>query len=646
MAFNKRTWKGRQGTGLNKFSINGATPVPVINQPDSVTEQGDALSAGNLNDLEDRIYDAFDDIADGTQVVGKANADASGNVITATYETKSDASDLKDAIQGNAQRIENLEVAVSGSLVQTNTDATMANTKVITNANSILPWAILKRVGAMAVAWNQLQYNGNFASSDGWINGIVSDGHIEGSANASSYWQPFNNINKPTIIQGHIYYIKAKLKAISGLASGTTTYVLRINGSSSTYNAVTKVITSIPNGTSVILEGLHTANANTSGIDVPLFWGVFNDTNNFVAQWSECIIVDLTAMNEYDSTLTDAQNIAKFRAKYPASYYPYNTGEIIPLNPSGFKVVKFNQFDEVTELGALNGNTGANYPSTDSLRSANYIPVIPSTMYYGKIPVAWMNIYYYRADKSFITGASTTKVANSTFTTHAEAYFIRLEINSGYGTTYHNDICVNISGTKDGTYEPYEASTIDTSFTSDYKYVNESCHDYSENVLVNGVMRREEHLIVGSYTFTGNETGYSSASVGRVYLSVVTQIIKIPSSRNDKANILCAGWIPIDDNHLESNSMQISVGASGHIGFCLTKTTEAGSVDALKAYLQSHETTIYFELATPSTPTLHDPIPNIPCEDGTTITAITPQTDLVNSIDVPSTIAYMTKIGG
>ena len=59
MAYQRKTWKGRQGTGLNKFSINGATPVTVINQPDSITEQGDALSAGNMNDLEDRIANEF-----------------------------------------------------------------------------------------------------------------------------------------------------------------------------------------------------------------------------------------------------------------------------------------------------------------------------------------------------------------------------------------------------------------------------------------------------------------------------------------------------------------------------------------------------------------------------------------------------------
>lgn len=75
MAFNKRTWKGRQGTGLNKFSINGATPVTIVNQPDTLTEVGDALSAGNLNDLETRIGDEFD-IVETPAVISDAEIDA------------------------------------------------------------------------------------------------------------------------------------------------------------------------------------------------------------------------------------------------------------------------------------------------------------------------------------------------------------------------------------------------------------------------------------------------------------------------------------------------------------------------------------------------------------------------------------------
>jgi hypothetical protein len=55
MAFQKKDWQARQGTGLNKFSINGAAPVTLVNVPDSVSIPGDAFSRENMNDLETRI---------------------------------------------------------------------------------------------------------------------------------------------------------------------------------------------------------------------------------------------------------------------------------------------------------------------------------------------------------------------------------------------------------------------------------------------------------------------------------------------------------------------------------------------------------------------------------------------------------------
>lgn len=61
MAFLKRTWLARIGTGLNKFLIgdkDGEGKQTLTNSPDSVTQQGDVISAENLNDLEDRIETA------------------------------------------------------------------------------------------------------------------------------------------------------------------------------------------------------------------------------------------------------------------------------------------------------------------------------------------------------------------------------------------------------------------------------------------------------------------------------------------------------------------------------------------------------------------------------------------------------------
>ena len=59
MAYTKHTWKERLGTGLNKFkdTITG-TIMALVNQPDSVTQEGTPLRADWLNEMEQGIFDA------------------------------------------------------------------------------------------------------------------------------------------------------------------------------------------------------------------------------------------------------------------------------------------------------------------------------------------------------------------------------------------------------------------------------------------------------------------------------------------------------------------------------------------------------------------------------------------------------------
>lgn len=62
MAYERRTWYQRLGQGLNKFLIgekDAEGKQELTNAPDSITQQGDVISADNLNDLEDRIGNAF-----------------------------------------------------------------------------------------------------------------------------------------------------------------------------------------------------------------------------------------------------------------------------------------------------------------------------------------------------------------------------------------------------------------------------------------------------------------------------------------------------------------------------------------------------------------------------------------------------------
>ena len=84
MAFVKRTWLARLGIGLNKFIIgekDAQNKQTLTNSPDSVTQEGDTISAQNLNDLEDRIEAGFNEKQD-TLTFDTMPIDGSTNPVT------------------------------------------------------------------------------------------------------------------------------------------------------------------------------------------------------------------------------------------------------------------------------------------------------------------------------------------------------------------------------------------------------------------------------------------------------------------------------------------------------------------------------------------------------------------------------------
>ena len=582
---------------------------PELTTPDYVELSIDLSEYARIVDIQDGNIQAG--------VAVKAFQDAMGRAIITTYETKADASDLKSAIQGNSQRIENLEVAVSGSLVQTNTDATMANTKTITNANEILPWAILKRVGARAVAWNQLLNKVNLRPSStqsdiSCTNNEDGTFTIAGTATADSYTYLYSgsivlNPSHKYLVFGNSYMM------VTVTVNGSTTYFSPSTDLISGASELKQIFNRITNGSTVS----YTVGA--------------------------CIF-DLTAMGEYDSTLTDAQNIAKFRAKFPASYYPYNTGEIIPLNPSAFKVVGKQKWDEEWEEGQLNSTTGQPESGNNRIRSKNFISVEPSTAYYGFFgslsSVYDAVMFCYDINKQYL-GFVSAGLANNSNTTLANTHYIKFYY---IGSTYNHDIMICLNSVTDKTYEEYKETTIDTSFTSDYKYVNESCHDYSENVLVNGVMRREEHIVAGEDVITNSNVEIDTTrtnSTRTVFRLTPSKPVLYPVAYSDSKDtvpyLMMAGFTPVAQNSTWASGM-ISSRFEDKLIYIITEPDVT-----LGSFLTTYGGhNVLYEVA--ESTSLHDPISNIPCEDGTTVQAVTPQTDLVNSIDVPSTIAYMTKI--
>jgi len=67
--YKKTSWKARHGTGLNKFTETerSGNTVVLTNTPDSISEPGTPFSVDNMNNIEDGIYRAHNDIASEVQ---------------------------------------------------------------------------------------------------------------------------------------------------------------------------------------------------------------------------------------------------------------------------------------------------------------------------------------------------------------------------------------------------------------------------------------------------------------------------------------------------------------------------------------------------------------------------------------------------
>ena len=173
-------------------------------------------------------------------------------------------------------------------------------------------------------------------------------------------------------------------------------------------------------------------------------------------------ICDLTQM--FGSTIADyiytletshtGDGVAWFRKLFPKPYYAYNAGELMSVQAASHKMTGFNQWDEEWELGGYSTSNGQKAADNTRIRNKNYIPCLPNTTYCNSSP-ATMIVLYYDAGKNFISYEGV--LTNITFTTPSNCGYINFYMATAYGTTYNNDICINLhwDGERDGEYEPY-----------------------------------------------------------------------------------------------------------------------------------------------------------------------------------------------
>lgn len=399
-----------------------------------------------------------------------------------------------------------------------------------------------KIIGA-SVAFNQLVQNGNFA--DGTTKWETDSVSISVSSGVLSITNTGNNganckqRNLP-FVSGHKYLVSADISS-SDLTScntmiydGVSSIYLTNSNLTSTFKHYDGIVVATNTGTNGQLQLFRTTSAISGTVN-------YKNVNMF----------DLTQM--LGSTLADyiynleqatsGAGVSLFKSLgFNKPYYDYNAGSLLSSKPVSKKVVGFNQWDEEIRNGYYS-NDGIFHALESSIANKNPIPVLPDTEYYCYSASTYI-IIIFTYDKNFNFINRITGAKNSTFTTPSNCYYIAFCNAYGEGGAYGNDICINISDAdKNGTYEPYSATTYD--FTGERKvwrryrnYTIDNTTTIINQTTLSNVVRytfvtlNEEQVISGGSCLSDrliNDNSYSgdyphfyidntAANKGRVYV--------------------------------------------------------------------------------------------------------------------------------
>ena len=325
--------------------------------------------------------------------------------------------------------------------------------------NSYYPYCEgrLVNLGGYGVKWNQNVENGDFSNGNSGWSGItsVSSGVATKilASTGSSATAPIGQNKQYTINHKYLFIATVKsnnsatritLSPTGASSDGSTEYAYYGD-----WTTIRYIWTGVEReGSKLVIRGNNSLDPNT---DI-----------NFSIKNVMCI--DLTEMFGPGSEPT----LEEFEAMFPDEYYEYNEGTEMNIfdaatgdNKLGLESTGFNQWDE-------QWNTYGSY----RIESTNFIPVIQGKTYYFKFPTDSRNVYLYDRNKNSLGSATLT---NNKFTVDNGVAFIKFNIGSSISPvlTYNNDICINISSSRDGEYEPYKKDTLDLDWVRNIEYTPE-----------------------------------------------------------------------------------------------------------------------------------------------------------------------------
>ena len=264
----------------------------------------------------------------------------------------------------------------------------------------------------------------------------------------------------------------------------------------------------------------------------------------------------LTFRNTDSSAITENFTCQIEKGSTATAYAPYSN--ICPISGRQSVTVTragVNVWDEVWEVGGIDGETGQNLGNTDRIRSKNYIAVYPGTAYYFGYSDSRAASFYvceYDVSKTFIKRTFTDK--NTVFTVGSNCRYIRFFIYSAVPiTTYDNNISINYPST-DHDYHPGTVASIEVQ-------LGQTVYGGTVDV-VSGVMTVDRAIVdLGTLKWK-----YTAASNGVFYADLPKEAKRIIGTTGS----LCSMFRPTtgsDWQHL-SNGDYILRDELSAVGYC------------------------------------------------------------------------------
>ena len=625
------SYDGSKWTLDSSTVILGDYGITVVGTPAS----GDAVTVAVKENTGGLLVDLLADIAELSDAVNKkANTDGYYSSLGA----------------GTADQLNSPDGTIDNSAF---TFRTTAGSESVTTGN-----ARIKSIRGKTIVWNQLMDKSEF-QSNATINGVTFTNNGDGSITV-------NGTADPAIVYYRVgaaisVSVGHKLLIASGISGGGWGSYLMYDDANLDHN-------------SFDVSGIgkiYTAGASFAA----LYISIDKDytANNLVFKPQ---LFDLTQMFGAGN---EPATVAEFRAMFPKDYYEYNAGQLLSAKPSGMVTAGFNQLklsgrtevsDDRTPASvytdvdsdvfykgfAANGYLQASriekYAISDSSISLKGtadaygigIPTraFPNTAYHIHITGtgAYVRVSYLDSRKEII-GFTDTENPIDSFTTPANcAYMIIVFLARPAGTEISfENICVNLSwsGSKNGTYEPYEKRTraVDTAtyFPNGMRSAG-SAYDEMD------FERRKAIKRIGVVDLGSLNWFYEPTTPNERFVASVDGIKIVSGSA--KGNLVCSKYTTtsVDDVYSHTADKTIAVhNTTEQVWVYDTAYTDAATFKAAMSGVM-----LYYELATPTEFDIPDTVSNIYYADDWGTEEWMQDASATIPVPVPATLFYMRNL--